>query len=289
MIFLQINFTTLGSAAVGITSVFGLMGFIYFVILRMSNQHLKVTFSQPIIEAIKRSNLDFSKLQELDIEKLKLVLENEANLSRLLVVDGVNKELTTKARYTLIISAALILSSIFLAYSNNTPSLAYTYSGIIVDSESSRAVPGARVTIIDRPDILPSVSDANGFFSLKLFQPEFSFRVNHSDFKDYMLHVNMTGRMRSDTLKLELQAVIIEKTIEGYVVDQYGNKIPGATISSPFGQLTTESDDLGFFKLKIIYGRFENPIIRCEKNGHEPFSGYIDINGQTPILLKVSS
>lgn len=90
----------------GISTVFGLIGAILFVILKTQNSSNKSILTPELINALKSTNINSEDLIGLSPQKIRLILENQTNISRELIMN-ISKEVDTK---TLILKVTMFSS-----------------------------------------------------------------------------------------------------------------------------------------------------------------------------------
>lgn len=287
---LQFSWTTLAQTATGITSILGLLGFIYFIILRLTEKSSSIRFTPELINEIKKSSLDLETIKSLDIDKLKAVLENENNVSSLLVKDGIIKEFSQKAKVVLVVSSMLVISALLLGliWKNSEKTNYFSYNGLVVDDESDDPIPNAIIGIKNDPTFDIVNSDSRGLFKISLPINETFLFIEHPEFENFSLHKSFISNSSSDTIRLIRKQKLISSTISGIIVNEGGEKIESASIFTPFGGNSSFSDSNGYFVIEVLYNTNDSPTLSVEKDGYETWRNYIDpkINNIEVILRK---
>ena len=291
MILLEAPWLGLATAATGITSILGLLGFIYFVVLRVSHQHTKLKFTPELISALKKSDINVSDLKGLDVKVAQKIIERDSSLSSEILKTGVSKELNDKAKFTLIISLALLLSAMYLAYlefvKKSYPAT-YSYSGVTLDDTSNDKIEGVEIEIKNHPTKISIQSDVNGQFHFDSKIPEITLMFSHAKYKQVTLHRNLNSfsEDKTDTIALKKNEEFTIVKLTGYVIDERQIRLRNVVISSPNANQHTRSDSLGFFTIELLYPVNSQGIIFADLKGYKPWKAYVDnSNSNIPILL----
>lgn len=93
------------SILTGISTIFGLIGVILYVIIRVISSTENSILTPDLISALKSTNINSNDLKNLSSKKIKLIIENQTNISSTLIEKGIVKEIYTK---TTLLKATMI-------------------------------------------------------------------------------------------------------------------------------------------------------------------------------------
>lgn len=271
------NFGGIAPIAVGITSILGLIGFIVYGVLFSLNRSSHSLLSVDLINALKTSNENLDKLKQLSAAKLKIYLESRTSISQDLIEKGIAKEVSHKGRIILVISVLmLILSFVFGFMWLLKPAGNFIYGGVVYDDSSLLPVTNAVVAIIDRPDIKPERTDANGYFSFNINQQHFRLGVTHPGYQSTELNLTLSTSRTSDSLAMGRNVQMSYKVLYGNVFNQ-GKPLPGVIVQMIGRKLFDTTNKAGHFE--IIVSDKDLPIrLQVYKDGFEPWNDYINVD-----------
>ena len=98
----------------GISTIFGLIGAVFFIILRMQNSTSRTIITPELINALKNTNINSDDLKYLSPQKLRILLKSQTNISKELINKGIVNEINTKSFFLKItVICCFALSVIF--------------------------------------------------------------------------------------------------------------------------------------------------------------------------------
>ena len=122
-------------------------------------------------------------------------------------------------------------------------------SGVIQNETNNQPIPGASINLISGNTVQQATTNANGEFTINSVPTGIiRIQVEAEGFYATTQHENLTSAQKNFTIKL-----LEKQSISGYTVNaETKEPIPGVTISNSALNISTTSDNEGFFQLKNL-------------------------------------
>lgn len=270
---------TLAHVATGITTVFGIIGLIYYIILRFSEKNSNLKFSPQIIDALKNNNIPEPLLKSKNIKAITSFLEHQTSLSKEILASGISLDIKHNARYALIISVLLLASGLAFGYwsfGRKQDQVVYVFSGVILDEGSKEPIANVKIVNRNKPIQSPTFSDSRGLFELACEVQSVTIDFTAKDYTDYSLNKHLSSGYVFDTIRLKGIIRSEVAKVKGYVLNESGKHLSKVKVYSTHGQQTTYSNEDGLFEIDIVFEVGANPIIYADAEGYKVWSNQID-------------
>lgn len=168
----------------------------------------------------------------------------------------------------------------------NSPRLPVTtklvdLSGMVIDSQSKKGVAGAQIVVRDYPSKATLSSWDGSFFLSQVPAGRQVLVVNSYGYatKNEMVNIPETSIF---TVEIEISPFVGE--IVGFIWDEEGKPISGATVVVDGEYTTTTQVDGSFALSEIPVGKF--PIV-VKKQGFVPYSGEVEVQASLVTVVNV--
>lgn len=282
--------TNLPAIATAISTVLGLIGFIIYSILYLSDKSSSSHLSKEIIEALKSTNISADEVSKLSPSNLKLLLASQTNLSKEIINSGIGKEIAHKARFLLVSSIGLIICALtFGIIWMLKPQSALTYNAYIIDNFKKEPISEAVINIENRTDIKSQKSDNNGFFQIKTLPATITLVIKHKNYKSISIRKEIVSDNELDTFLLDPIEKNYYRRLKGIVIDKTNNSIPlqGVKLFFIGDSLLTYSNENGFFLLTSKQVQGQSLRLRAIKDGYGVYDEYVS-DGEDNIVIPLS-
>ena len=272
----------------GITTVTGLIGLIFYIVLMVTEKGLKTIFSQEIINSLKSTNLKPADFKDLSPSKVRLLLEHELDISKQIINQGVKTEINRNAKLLIIVTIGLLLCAIvfgcLLVFKTPNPLI---FNGFVFDQITNKPISDAIIEIENRKDIPALRTDNHGYFQIKVSPMEITLSITHKNYKSIAQRIGIVLDNGIDSFRLEPINDFYLRKLSGSVVDFRNSPIANVKIFMVGDSTKTYTNAEGYFMLEIKQITGQSSRIRAIKSGYTSYDEYFsETDDNITILLK---
>lgn len=186
-------------------------------------------------------------------------------------------------RYTFIVSVTGIAAWTYAATRPDSKTHEIVFQGYVKESGTTTPVAGAKIVVVNRPDIGSKYTDEQGFFAIRIETSvdriPARVQVTHSDYEDW----DQTRVLTSEVENISLIRKSHEYELSGRVLNSNNRVLAGLVLEVDGKRVVT--DDEGRFNIKVKGTPDMRVLLHVFRNGERIWNDYVEIKQGSIITI----